>query len=80
MDPIIVYLKTGEQPEDKTEAEILRLKTARYVLDDDKLYRRGYSMPLLKCATPSKVEYIMREIHEGTRGNHAESNRYHSKP
>ena len=28
-------------------------------------------MPLLKYATPSEVKYIIREIHEGTCGNHA---------
>ena len=28
-------------------------------------------MPLLKCPIPSKAKYIMREIHEGTCGNHA---------
>ena len=28
-------------------------------------------MLLLKCVTPSEVNYIMREIHEGTCGNHA---------
>ena len=71
MDPIVVYLKTGEQSEDKMEAQIFWLKAARYVLYDDKLYRRGYSMPLLKCATPSEVKYIMREIHEGTYRNHS---------
>ena len=54
MDPIVVYIKTSEQPEEKTKSHILRLKVARYVLYDDKLYRRGYSMPLLECATPSK--------------------------
>ena len=27
-------------------------------------------MPLLKCATPSEAQYIMKEIHEGTCGNH----------
>ena len=72
MDPIVAYLKIGEQPKDKTEARILRLKAARYVLYDDKLYKRGYSMLLLKCATPSKVQYITREIHEGTCGNYVE--------
>ena len=72
MDPIVVYLKTGEQLGDKIEAQILRLKAARYVLYNYKLYRRGYSMPLLKCVTPSEVKYIMRENHESTCGNHAE--------
>ena len=46
MDHIVAYLKIGEHPEDKTEAQILQLKAARYVLYDDKLYRRGYSMSL----------------------------------
>ena len=70
MDPIVAYLKIGEQPEDKTEVRILRLKAAHNVHYDDKLYRSGYSMPLLKCATPSEAKYIMREIHEGTCGNY----------
>ena len=71
MHPIVAYLKTGEQPEDKTEACAFRLKAPCYVLYDGKLYRRGYSMPLLKCATPLEAKYSMREIHEGTYGNHA---------
>ena len=48
----------------------MRLKAARYVIYDDKLHRRGYSMPLLKCVVPSEVEYIIREIHEGICENH----------
>ena len=49
MDPIVAYLKISELPRNKTEAMILRIKTARYVIYNDKLYRRGYSMSLLKC-------------------------------
>ena len=74
MHPIIVYLKIDEQPKDKTEARVLRLKAARYVLYNDKLYKRGYSMPLLKCVTLSEAKYITREIHESTCGNHARGN------
>ena len=70
MDLVVVYLKTGKQLEDKTEARILRLKVARYVLYDDKLYRGGYSMALLKYVTSSKAKYIMRKINKGTCGNH----------
>ena len=43
MDMIIAYLKNGELLENKTEARILRLKAACYVIYDDKLYRRDYS-------------------------------------
>ena len=59
MEPIIVYLKNGELPEGKSEARILRLKVACYMLYDDKLYKKGYSMPLLMCVPPTEVEYIM---------------------
>ena len=59
MEPIIAYVKNSELPEEKTKACILRLKVAHYVLYDDKLYRKGYSMPLLKCVLPTKVKNIM---------------------
>ena len=48
MDPIITYLKNDNLPEEKMETRILRLKTTRYVLYGEKLYKRDYSMPLLK--------------------------------
>ena len=47
-------------------------KVAHYILYDNRVYRRGYSMPLLKCVTPSEAKYMLRKIHEGTCGNHAE--------
>ena len=71
MDPIIAYLKDGELAKEKTEARILQLKAARYVLYDDKLYRRGCSMPLLKCVLTMEAKNIIWEIHNGTCGNHA---------
>ena len=64
-------LKKCKLPENKIEARVLRLKVARYIIYDDKLYRRGYSMPLIKCVTPSEADYIMREIHEGICRNYA---------
>ena len=35
------------------------------------LYRRGYSLPYLRCASSEEADYILREIHEGICGNHA---------
>ena len=70
MDLIIVYLKNGELPKEKIASHIFRLKAAHYVLYD-KLYKRDYSMPLLKCVLPTEVKNIMWEIYEGTHGNHA---------
>ena len=59
MDPIIVYLKNSELPKEKTEIRILQLKVVCHVLYDDKLYRRGYSMPLLKYVLLSEAKNIM---------------------
>ena len=67
---IVVYLKNDKVPEGKTEARILSLKAARYVLYDDKLYQKGYRILLLMCMPPSEAKYIMREIHEGIFRNH----------
>ena len=78
IDPIVAYLKTSKLPRNKIELRISRLKAARYVIYDEKLYRRGYSMPLLKCVAPSEVDYIMREIHEGICGNHIGACYWHS--
>ena len=69
--PHIAYMKNSELPEEKTEACILRLKKAHYLLYDDKLYRRGYSMLLLKCVLPTEAKNIMWEFHKGTCKNHA---------
>ena len=46
------------------------MKAVRYVIYNDKLYKRAYSMPVLKCVATSKVEHIMREIHESICENH----------
>ena len=70
VDPILAYLKIDELLEDKMEARILRVKSSRYVIYNDKLYKRGSSMPLLRCVTLFEADYIMREIHESICENH----------
>ena len=80
MDPIIAYLKNNELPKEKIEACILRLKAARYILYDEKLYKTSYSIPLLKSVLPTEVKNIMLKIHEGICGNHTWGNPWHSKP
>ena len=71
MTPIIQYLKDGMLPEDKRKARLLRLKVVRYTIYDDRLYKRGFSTPLLKCVDLEKGNYILQEIHKGICGNHA---------
>ena len=69
MTPIISYLKDGKLPEGKDEAKKLRVRSARYLLMDEVLYKRGFLQPYLRCLAPDEANYILREIHEGACGN-----------
>ena len=71
MTPIISYLKDGKLPKGKDEAKKLRVKSARYLLMDEVLYKRGFSQPCLRCLAPDEANYILKEIYEGACGNHS---------
>ncbi|GAU43325.1 hypothetical protein TSUD_390240 [Trifolium subterraneum] len=70
MTPIYNFLKSNTLPADAKEATKIRKRACSYVLLDDKLYRRGFSIPLLKCVEETRVEFILQEIHEGINGQH----------
>ena len=71
MAPIISYLKDGTLPERKDEARKLRVRSAKYVLLNDALYKRGFSQPYLRCLSPDEANYVLREVHEEACGNHS---------
>lgn len=71
MDPISDYLAHGVLPEDKAEARRVRYRSSRYLIINNKLYKRGFSLPYLRCLTPDEANYVLREIHEGVCGNHS---------
>ena len=41
---------------------------------DNKIYKRGFSMPLLKCVAEPDASNILKEIHEGLCGGHTRGN------
>ncbi|GKV37983.1 hypothetical protein SLEP1_g45941 [Rubroshorea leprosula] len=69
-DPIVSFLQDGSILEDKQEAMRLRKKTSRYTLVDGVLYKRSFSLPLLRCLNPYEAEYALRDVHEGVCGSH----------
>ncbi|GJT60485.1 reverse transcriptase domain-containing protein [Tanacetum coccineum] len=71
MTPITEYLKDGVLPDDKKEANKLRIKARQYELMDGILYRRSFLRPWLRCVGPLQVDYVIREIHEGSCSMHA---------
>ena len=68
----IAYLKNGRLPEEKDDAKKLGIRSAKYVLIDEVLYKRGFSLPYLKYLAPDEANYLLREVHEGACGNHSE--------
>ena len=69
--PIVSYLKNRVLPDGKEVARKLKVQAARFILIKDVLYKRGFSRPYLRCLGTEKVDYVMREVHEGICGNHS---------
>ncbi|XP_070020528.1 uncharacterized protein [Nicotiana sylvestris] len=68
----IDYLKNGKLPADPKESRALQAKDARFALDEDgTLYKRTFDGSLAVCLGPRDTDYVLREIHEGTCGNHS---------
>nr|KYP70634.1 Retrovirus-related Pol polyprotein from transposon opus [Cajanus cajan] len=63
MGPYIAYLTRGELPEDKREASLIQSESPRFVVINERLYRRGFSSPLLRCLTTSQAQRVMDEVH-----------------
>ena len=42
----------------------MRKRAARFTILNNALYKRGFSMPYLKCVEESEAKYILKEIHE----------------
>ena len=68
---IISFLQDGRLPQGIEEARKVKKRAARFTILNDALYKRGFSVPYLKCVDESKAMYILEEIHEGICGNHA---------
>ncbi|XP_052292047.1 uncharacterized protein LOC127900835 [Citrus sinensis] len=71
MDPITSYLRDGVLPPDKLRARKIRAQASRYTMIDGVLYRRGYTLPFLRCLDEDDADYVLRKIHEGICGNHS---------
>ena len=71
MTPIVSFLQDEHLPQDADEAKKIRKRVARFTILNDVLYKRGFSMPYLKCVDDDKTRYILEEIHEGICGDHA---------
>ncbi|KAI5323426.1 hypothetical protein L3X38_032498 [Prunus dulcis] len=71
MDPILQFLQNQTLPANSTGARRVRHRSARYLIINGSLYKRGFSLPYLRYLTLEEGHYVLREIHEGICGNHS---------
>lgn len=71
IDPSFSYIKNGQLPSDLLEAKKVKIRSSRFTVMNDELYKRGFSLPYLKCLSLEEVVYVLQEIHEGICGNHS---------
>ena len=70
MDSIFDYLIIGALFKDKSIVRKVTHQEPHYVLYDGNLYKRSFTLSLLKCLPPFKVDYVLRKVHEGICDNH----------
>ncbi|GKD31287.1 reverse transcriptase domain-containing protein [Tanacetum coccineum] len=56
---------------EKEKARAVRCKSRRYAVINEVLYKKSYLGPWLWCVGPLQVNYVLREIHEGSCSMHA---------
>nr|KYP35255.1 hypothetical protein KK1_043711 [Cajanus cajan] len=70
MADIWSYLQEGTLPTDTDEVRRVRVRSAKFIIINGELFKRGISTPLLKCLTTSQATYVIKEIHQGICGMH----------
>ena len=70
MNPIQSFLRDGRLPPNPKKARKIQKRAARFTVLNDKLYKRGYSQPYLRCIEGEEAKYILEEVHEGVCGDH----------
>ncbi|XP_073103343.1 uncharacterized protein [Elaeis guineensis] len=59
VDLILHYLQDGILPVDRNEVKKLRHRAPNYLVYDRKLYKRSFTLSLLRCLCPSEAEYVL---------------------
>ncbi|XP_031099667.1 uncharacterized protein LOC116003866 [Ipomoea triloba] len=59
------YLQDGKIPNEADRARKVKLRAPRFQVVDDRLYRRSYGGPLMRCLNAFEAEIVMKELHSG---------------
>jgi len=70
MTPNQRYLADEIIPLELTEARKIKKNLSKYTLIDGKLFRHGFTHPILVCVSGEQCTRIIAELHEGICGSH----------
>jgi hypothetical protein len=56
---LIDYLENGTLPSKRKSAIKLRMKAEGFTMVNGTLYKRGFTLSLLKCVSPEEGNYIL---------------------
>ena len=65
-----MFLQDGRLPPNPEEAKKIQKRAARFTVLNDKLYKREYSQPYLRCIEEEEAKYVLEEVYEGVCGDH----------
>ncbi|XP_071735558.1 uncharacterized protein [Rutidosis leptorrhynchoides] len=71
MTPFIQYLNEGILPDDKLEAQRIRMRALMYHFQDGILYMKSFTESYLRCVGPTQAKEIIQEMHEGACSTHS---------
>ena len=69
MNPILSFLQDGQLPVGTDKARKVKKRAARFILNDTQ-YKRGFSMPYLRCVEEDEAKCILEEAYEGICKDH----------
>nr|XP_021860927.1 uncharacterized protein LOC110799950 [Spinacia oleracea] len=69
-DNIVSYKLGRGLPTAEQEQKKVKRNEHWFVIYQGKLYKKSFSLPLLRCVSTEESQRIIEEIHEGIRGNH----------
>ena len=69
---LIFYLKNGYAPPNLSyrNKRAIRLKTKKFTIIDDVLFRQNYDSILLRCLEKPEAQKVLQELHDGPAGGH----------
>jgi hypothetical protein len=73
MQPYLAYMVNKTLPEDTVQAKRIIRRSKAFIVLQGKLYKRSITGVLQWCVTPQEGQEILKDIHAGVCGHHANS-------